>query len=222
MPKTKVKSVNLGDLARLVTWLDAYSAMSPIDPLRLRKTANRYESDRDITTAWKEVEKDVWDIAKVPSSSPEITRLSKFVGILKQALMFVGLIVFTIYIIGSGIGALNSLGQYGALVFVIIFLLAYGVGFGLYFYLDRKLTALVTRCYNQHASQISRQRKHIKQVNQRLIDNLASEIRAKRADPSKHTFSLMQKDYSNIIVQKERGDSQFLVSIKGAKKSESE
>ena len=222
MPKPKTKSVSLGDLTKLVTWLDAYSAMSPIDPLRLRRIANRYEKDHDIAGAWKEVEKDVWDIAKVPSSSPEIKRLSRIVGILKQVLMFVGLIVFTVYIIGSGVGALNFLGQYGALVFALIFVLAYGVGFGLYFHLDRKLTALVTKCYNEHASQISKQRKHVKQVNQRLIDKLASEIRAKRADPSKHTFSLMQKDYSNIIVQRERGNSQFLVSIKGSKKSESE
>jgi hypothetical protein len=218
VPKSKTKSVNLTDLSRLVTWLDAYSAMSPVDPVRLRKIANKYESDHDINAAWKEVESDVWDIARVPSNSKEITGLSRIVGILKQVLMFLGLIVFTVYIIGSGLGTLNFLGRYGALVFVLIFVAAYIIGFGAYFYLDRRLTSLVVNCYNQHATEISKQRKRIKQVNQRLIDKLAAEIRAKRADPDKHRFSLMQKDYSNIVVQKERGNSQYLVSIKGTKR----
>ena len=192
--------------------------MSPVDPLRLRKIASRYHDDQDIGTAWKEIESDVWDIARIPSTSPEITRLSKILGVLKQVLMFVGLIVFTIYIIGSGLGTLSFLGRYGALVFAIIFILAYLLGFGSYFYLDRKLTRLVTNCYKKHANEISKQRKHVKQVNQRLIDKIAAEIRARRADPEKYRFSLMQKDYSNIVVQKEQGDSIFVVNIKGSKK----
>ena len=214
----KTKSINLNDLTKLATWLDGYSVMSPVDPLRLRKIANRYRDDQDIGTAWKEIESDVWDIARIPSTSPEITRLSKILGVLKQVLMFVGLIVFTIYIIGSGLGTLNFLGRYGALVFAIIFILAYLLGFGSYFYLDRKLTRLVTNCYKKHANEISKQRKHVKQVNQRLIDKIAAEIRSRRADPEKYRFSLMQKDYSNIVVQKEQGDSVFVVSIKGSKK----
>ena len=194
--------------------------MSPVDPLRLRKIASRYPDDQDIATAWKEIEHDVWDIARIPSTSPEITRLSKILGVLKQVLMFVGLIVFTIYIIGSGLGTLDFLGRYGALVFAIIFIMAYLLGFGSYFYLDRKLTRLVTDCYNKHANEISKQRKHVKQVNQRLIDKIAAEIRARRADPEKYKFSLMQKDYSNIVVQKEQGDSIFVVTIKGSKKTD--
>ena len=97
--------------------------------------------------------------------------------------MFVGLIVFTVYIIGSGLGTLNFLGRFGALVFAIIFVVAYVVGFGSYFYLDRKLSRLVTNCYSKHANEILKQRRHIKQVNQRLIDKIAAEIRARRVDP---------------------------------------
>ena len=147
-------------------------------------------------------------------------RLSKILGVLKQVLMFVGLIVFTIYIIGSGLGTLDFLGRYGALVFAIIFIMVYLLSFGSYFYLDRKLTRLVTNCYNKHASEISKQRKHVKQVNQRLIDKIAAEIRARRIDPERYRFSLMQKDYSNIVVQKEQSDSMFVVTIKGSKKTE--
>ena len=109
--KAKARHVNLADITRLVTGLDAYSAMSPVDPLRLRKIANKYESDKDINSSCKEVESDVWEIARIPSSSKEITRLSRIVGILKQVLMFIGLIVFTVYIIGSGLGLLGSLGH---------------------------------------------------------------------------------------------------------------
>ena len=214
----KPKSVRLADLTKLVTWLDGYSVMSPVDPLRLRRTAKRYHDDHDIATAWKEIEGDVWEIARIPSTSPEITRLSKILGILKQVLMFVGLIVFTIYIIGSGLGIMNFLGRYGALVFAIIFIAAYVAGFGSYFYLDRKLNRLVADCYAKHANEIAKQRKRIKQVNQRLIDKIAAEVWARRADPEKFRFTIMQKDYSNIIVQKEQANSTFIVSIKGSKK----
>ena len=57
--------------------------MSPVDPLRLRRIAKRYPDDHDIASAWKEVERDVWDIARIPSTSPEITRLSKILGIIE-------------------------------------------------------------------------------------------------------------------------------------------
>ena len=95
---------------KLLTWLDAYSAMSPVDPARLKRLAGKYVDDHDIYTAWKEVETDLWDIARLPSSSNEITNLSKVLGVMKQILLFAGLIVFTAYIIGSGLGTLNFLG----------------------------------------------------------------------------------------------------------------
>jgi BMFP domain-containing protein YqiC len=216
----KIKSIKLGDLAKLVTWLDGYSIMSPVDPLRLRRIAKKYPEDHDIALAWKEVESDVWEIARIPSTSSEITKLSKILGVLKQTLMFVGLIVFTIYIIGSGLGTLDFLGRYGTLVFAIIFVAAYVVGFGSYFYLDKRLDRLVRSCYAKHANEILKQRKHIKQINQRLIDKIAAEIRARRTDPEKYRFTLMQKDYSNIVVQKEQGDSTFVVIIKGNKRAD--
>ena len=167
---------------KLLTWLDAYSAMSPVDPLRIKRMAGKYSEDHDISAAWKEIEADIWDIARVPSSSTQITRLSRILGVLKQFLLFAGLVVFTAYIIGSGLGTLNFLGRYTIVFFAIVFIAVYLIGFGAYFYLDRRLTALVNDYYNKHNSEISKQRKHIKQVNQRLIDKLAAEIRANRAE----------------------------------------
>ena len=120
----------------------------------------------------------------------------------------------------DGLGTLDFLGRYGALAFVLIFVVAYLLGFGSYFYLDRKLTVLVVSYYDKHASEISRQRRHIKQVNQRIIDKIAAEIRARRADPEKYRFTLMQKDYSNIVVRKEQSNTTFVVTIKGSKKAD--
>lgn len=196
--------------------------MSPVDPMRIKRLAAKYSEDHDISTAWKEVETDVWEIARIPSSSGEITRLSKILSILKQVLLFSGLIVFTVYIIGSGLGTINFLGRYTAVFFAAVFISVYLIGFGAYFYLDRRLTALVNSCYEKHAGEISKQRKHIKQVNQRLIDKLAAEIRARRIDPEKYRFSLRQKDYSNIVVQKEQANYGYLVTVKGSKRAEAE
>ncbi len=207
---------------KLLTWLDAYSAMSPVDPLRIKRMAGKYSEDHDISAAWKEIEADIWDIARVPSSSTQITRLSRILGVLKQFLLFAGLVVFTAYIIGSGLGTLNFLGRYTIVFFAIVFIAVYLIGFGAYFYLDRRLTALVNGYYNKHSNEISKQRKHIKQVNQRLIDKLAAEIRANRVDPEKYRFLLLQKDYSNIVVQKEQANYGYVVTIKGSKRTEAE
>lgn len=216
------KSVKLGDIMKLLTWLDGYSAMAPVDPMRIKRMAEKYSEDHDLSTAWKDVERDVWDIAHVPSSSPDITRLSKILSILKQVLLFAGLIVFTAFIIGTGLGVLSFLGQYASVFFAILFVLVYLVGFGSYFYLDRRLTRRVDNWYDAHAGEISKQRKHIKQVNQRLIDKLAAEIRSKKVDPDKYRFVLMQKDYSNIVVHKDQGSAGYLVTIKGVKRKEGE
>jgi hypothetical protein len=124
------KSVSITDLTRLVTWLDGYSVMSPVDPLQLRKIANRYPNDQDVSGAWKDVEGDIWDIARIPSTSPEITRTSKIVGFLKQLLMFIGLIILAVYLVGTSLKAFSFLGRYEALTFAVIFFLAYLFGFG--------------------------------------------------------------------------------------------
>jgi hypothetical protein len=191
--------------------------MSPVDPLRLLKIASKYPDDHDIASAWKDVEIDIWDIARIPSYSPQITRLSKILGFLKQLLMFIGLIILVVYIIGSYSRAFDFMGKYEALGFAVIFVLAYTIGFGSYYLLDRRLTRLVGLWYDKNSSKISRQRKHVKQINQRLIDKIAAEIRKNKVDPAKYWFTLMQTDYNNIVVRKEKSGSTFTVSVKGSK-----
>ncbi|MGI0090793.1 MAG: hypothetical protein ACREBS_03700 [Nitrososphaerales archaeon] len=216
MKKKAAKPLDLKNLTRLVTWLDGFAAMSPVDPARLENAVKKNSGDHELASAWKEVQSDVWDIARVPSSSAQIKNLSKILGVLKQILMFVGLIVFTAFLITSSLGYLNSFGRYSYTIFITIFIVAYAAAFGSYFYLDKKLTRLVKAYYEKHSGEIATQRKHVKQVNQRVIDKLASGIRARKLDPQKYRFTLLHKDYSNISVVGQHNDSEYIAVIKGS------
>ena len=129
--------------------------------------------------------------------------------------MFLGLIVFTIYFVLLGSGALKNLGTLGGYAFLIGFVAAYFVGFGVYYNLNRRLTRAVNTYYEKHMGEIARQRRHLKVVNQRLIDKLAQIVRLRDYDPNRYKFSLFHDDYANIHVISEDKNQIYKVTVKG-------
>jgi hypothetical protein len=129
--------------------------------------------------------------------------------------MFLPLIVLTGYYVLLGARVLAHLGEVGAYAFLIIFVGAYFVSFIIYFRLNKKLSRDVNTYYDKHQGEISRQRRHIKLVNQRLIDRLAMIIRSGDYDPEKYKFSLFHNDYANIHVISEDKNSIYTVAVKG-------
>ncbi len=203
------------DLSNLVSLLDGYAALSIVDPQRIRRIIKRNSNDSDLQAAWKEISRDVDDISSLPSESEEVLKKSKVLGILRPVIMFLGLIVFTIYFVLLGSGILRNLGQLGAYAFLIGFIAAYFVGFFVYFFLNRRLTRTVNTHYQKHMGEIARQRRHIKTVNQRLIDKLAMIVRSHDYDPAKYKFSLFHDDYANINVVSEDKNQIYKVTVKG-------
>jgi len=199
----------------LISLLDGYAALSISDPARIKRIAKNNSDDPDVKAVWKEISKDVDDISSLPSSSDQIMKLSRVLGILRPVIMFLGLIVFTIYFILLGTGVIAHLGVVGAYAFLGAFIGAYFVGFAVYFMLNRRLTRTVNAYYENHMSEIARQRRHIKIVNQRLIDKLAMIVRSKDLDPKKYKFTLFHNDYVNINVISEDKNSIYTVTVKG-------
>ncbi len=210
------KSIDPKQLATLISLLDGYAALSVSDPSRIRKIAKSYsEDDPEIKAVWREISRDVDDISGLPSSSEEIMKQSRRLGILRPVMMFLPLIVLTIYYVLLGTRVLSHLGEVGAYAFLVIFVGAYLFSFYVYFSLNKKLSRNVNAYYDRHMGEIARQRRHIKLVNQRLIDRLAMIIRSEDRDPDKYKFSLFHDDYANINVVSEDKNSIYTVTVKG-------
>ena len=209
------KSADPKELSTLISLLDGYAALSIVDPSRIRRIAKKNSDDSDIVAVWKDTSKDVDDISSLPSSSEQVMKQSRTLGILRPVIMFLGLIVFTIYFVLLGLGVMRNLGQLGTFVFLAGFIAAYFVGFGVYFAMNRKLTRLVNTYYERHMGEIAKQRRHIKVVNQRLIDKLAMIVRSRDYDPNKFKFSLFHNDYANINVVSESKNQIYTVAVKG-------
>jgi hypothetical protein len=210
------KSIDPKQLATLVSLLDGYAALSVSDPARLRKIAKSLsDDDSEVKAVWREVSKDVDDIASLPSSSEDIIKQSRRLGILRPVMMFLPLIVLTAYYVLLGTRVISRLGEAGEYGFLVVFVGAYLVSFYAYFVLNRKLTRTVNGYYDKHMGEIGRQRRHIKIVNQRLIDRLAMAVRSEDRDPMKYKFSLFHNDYANINVVAEDKNSIYKVTVKG-------
>jgi hypothetical protein len=208
-------TINPGDLSKLISMLDGYAALSIVDPARIRRLVKKNPEDTDLGSIWKEISRDVDDISTLPSTSEEVMKRSKVLGILRPMIMFLGLIVFTIYFVLLGTGVIRSLGQLGAYVFLVGFIGAYFVGFAVYFIQNRKLTRFVNSYYEKHMGEIAKQRRHIKVVNQRLIDKLAQIVRSRDYDPNRYKFSLFHDDYANINVVSKDKNQIYKVTVKG-------
>jgi len=212
----KKKSEDPKQLSTLVSLLDGYAALSVSDPARIRKIAKSYsEDDPDIRSAWREISKDVDDISELASTSDDIVKQSRRLGIIRPFMLFLPLFVLTIYYALVGFHVITHLGQLGAYAFLGIFIAAYILSFFLYISMNKKLSRTVNSYYDQHMGEIARQRRHIKIVNQRFIDRLAMIIRSENRDPDKYKFSLFHNDYANINVVSEDKNSIYTVTVKG-------
>ena len=212
---TDKKSVDPKQLSTFISLLDGYAALSVSDPARINKLAKSLSEDPEIKSAWKEISKDVDDISTLPSGSDDIMKQSRRLGIMRPLMMFLPLIVLTLYYVLLGARVLAHVGQIGAYAFLGIFVGAYLVSFFGYFTLNKKLSRTVNGYYDQHMGEISRQRRHIKVVNQRFIDKLAMIVRSEGLDPDKYKFSVFHDDYANINVISEDKNSIYKVAVKG-------
>jgi len=212
----KKRSIDPKQLANLISLLDGYAALSVSDPMRIKKIVKSYsDDDPELKAIWKEISKDVDEISALPSSSEQIVKQSRRLGILRPLMMFLPLIILTVYYVLLGTRVIGHLGTLGAYAFLVIFITVYLLSFLFYYTQNKRLTRSVNEYYEKHMGEIARQRRHIKVVNQRLIDKLAMTVRSEDRDPIKYKFSLFHDDYANINVISEDKNSIYTVTVKG-------
>ena len=200
---------NLRNLCRLISYLDGYAALSPVDPAKIQRlvrseTKNEGKKKRssskwgtgkssavenaalaaskEISRLWNEIRPDVSAISALPTASDEVAKASKRLGTIKRifTVLAVAIIGFYLLIINSSLLETSSLVLRLGLVLGVV--IAYY--FVLYAYLktNRRLGDLVAEYYAAHAGEVSSQRKRIRDATQRLIDVLAYQLRAREED----------------------------------------
>jgi len=82
----------------------------------------------------------------------------------------------------------------------------------------RRLNSSVRKFYEKHANELTKQRAHIREATQQLIDRLMREIWSNNYDEERFKFDLFNSNYKNITVLKKKG-IRFVCTVRARSKS---
>jgi hypothetical protein len=202
--KRKKKDKSLPHIAKLISWLDGYAALSCVDPVKIDKMVKDNSDDEDLTSIWKSAKDDVYEIGNLPSSSPEILRLAKFLNITKMVFLFLGIGLILLWLVLERLGvfffASSRLSSYVLVIVIIVF---YNVNIFIFTLLNRRLNSKIADYYHKHGGEVKKQRIHLRQLTQQLIDRLTLRVRRMQYDAADYVFTLFHSDYNNIRIIKE-------------------
>jgi hypothetical protein len=213
----KKKDKGLPHLAKLVSWLDGYAALSCVDPQKIDKMVKSHEDDDDLRYIWKQAKDDVTEIGNLPASSNEITRLIKFLNVTKAVFLFMGLALVAVWFVLERIGLL--FGRLSSLYLIIGIIVFYNANIVLFALLNRRLNRRVADYYHKHGGEVKKERVHLRQVTQQLIDRLTMRVRRQQYDPEDYPFTLFHRDYNSVRILKEdkNGVYQAIVEARSRK-----
>jgi hypothetical protein len=201
MSRTSLDQSDLKTVRNMIEWLDGYVAFFNADPFRIEKLVNKRKDDDEVSKAWAETRSDVSDIITLPDSSDEIKEKQRKTRIYRP--------LSAVLIFGTGLSVLFiselhlGLSRFSLIGILLVLLAIYAIVIFLWYRSTRQLYRMVREYYKAYGSRASKQRAHIKSVNQRLIDLLTVNVRNNKLDPEKYKMRLFSNDYSNIRVLKE-------------------
>lgn len=201
-------------IARLISWFDSYVELYTIDPVRIEKALKNYEGT-DLDQIWKSVKNDVDDIVDLPTKSPDIEKYSKRASRSRVLSMLVGAGTFVVLIIYLYFQSqLKFLGGQDLVILVPAAMIALLYGFFMYTMLStRALNKAMRTFYDQHAGELSKQKSHMRDAAQQLIDRLSREIYSHGFETDRFKFRLFHSNYKNIAVVGKSGEK-FVSIIK--------
>jgi hypothetical protein len=201
MSRTSLDQSDLKTVRNMIEWLDGYAAFYNADPFRIEKLVNKRKDDDEVSKAWADTRSDVSDIITLPDSSEEIKEKQRKTRIYRP--------LSAVLIFGTGLSVLFiselhlGLNRFSLIGILLVLLAIYAIVIFLWYRSTRQLYRMVREYYKAYGNRASKQRAHIKSVNQRLIDLLTVNVRNNKLDPEKYKMRLFSNDYSNIRVLKE-------------------
>jgi hypothetical protein len=188
-------------ICSLITWFDGFVHLSCVDPLKMERVLKF--CGEDIITIWDRLEKDFYSIGRLPGSSAKVVRLSKIVNITR--FFFIGFALFAIvlWLLASQFIP-KMFSASSSLVILAVIAVVFNADLAVYIFSTRRLSHAVDNYFRSHGEQAKFERKRIRDAAQYLIDKLSSRVRASGEDPEAHKFALMDSNYSNVKVVKEK------------------
>ena len=193
--------LDLNQLRNMIEWFDGYAATYNADPFKIERIVNKKKEEDEVSKAWSEIRQDVSDIITLPDSSEEIVETQRKTRRYRP--------LSAILIFGSGLSLLLisglhlGIGRLTLLAVLLILLAIYALVLYLWYQSSRNLYRKVREYYRTYGNRVSKQRAHIRTVNQRLIDLLTVTVRTEKLEPEKSKIKLLHNDYSNIRILKE-------------------
>lgn len=197
-PEKEMKAI-----CSLITWLDGYSNLSCVDPLKMERVLKF--CDDDIVSTWNRVRKDVYSVGRLPGSSKRVLRLSRVVNISRFLSVGFALLAITFWILAAFLapGLLSAPGR--SLIVLIGFVVVFNADLAVYMFSTKRLSLAVKEYFSTHTNEAKFERKRIRDATQSLIDKLASRVKASEDSPGDHQFALLDQSYNNVHITKGKG-----------------
>ncbi len=201
-------------IARLISWFDSYVELYTIDPVRIERALKNY-SGTDLDQIWKSVKNDVDHIVDLPTKSKEIEKYSKRASRSRALSLLIGISTFVVLIIYLYFQSqIKILGGQDVVIIIPAAMIALLYGFFMLTMLStRALNRAMRTFYDEHSGELSKQKSHMHEATQQLIDRLSREIYSHGFEPSKFKFQLFHSNYKNIAVVGRSG-AKFVSTIK--------
>jgi hypothetical protein len=209
LPKAEKEDPKLGSLVKLIGWLDGYRALSCVDPVRIESVVKGFPQ-HDLKTMWREVKTDIYKIASLPASSPEIVRMHKVLAISKILFLMLAIVAMTVWITATRVNP-SFFGSMFGIILLALLAALYNATIIIYVVYNRRLYKKVRSYYEEHSKELGERRKRIKNATQQLIDKLARYIKGQGYEPEKYEFSLFHFDYDNIKIVGEKRKKHFAI-----------
>ncbi len=201
-------------IARLVSWFDSYVELYTVDPVKIERALKNY-SGTDLDQIWKSVKKDVDQIVDLPAESVEIEKYSKRASRSRGLSLVIGIFTFAallIYLFFQN--QIKTLGGQNLIIIIPAIMIALLYGFFMLTIIStRALNKAMRTFYDEHSGELSKQRAHMRDATQQLIDRLNREIYSHGFEPSQFKFQLFHSNYKNIAVVGRTGEK-FVSTIK--------
>ncbi len=201
-------------IARLIPWFDSYVELYTVDPVRIERALKNY-SGTDLDQIWKSVRGDVEQLVDLPGKSHEIEKYAKRSSRARVLSMIIGVFTFAALIIYLLFQTqIKSLGGQDIIIIIPAVMIALLYGFFMLTILStRALNKAMRSFYDQHSGELSKQKLHMRDATQQLIDRLSREIYSHGFEPTRFKFQLFHSNYKNIEVVGRSG-GKFVSTIK--------
>jgi hypothetical protein len=203
LPKANQEDPNLMSLIDLIGWLDGYRALSCVDPVRIERVVRKYPK-HDLRAIWREVKSDVFRIASLPASSPEIVRMYKILTISKLLFLMLAMATTMVSVAAARLNASFFFASVFGLFILVLLAVLYNANIIIYYVYNKRLYKKVRTTYEEHSQEWEERRKRIKHATQQIIYKVAQYINRQGYNPEKYQFSLFHADYNNIKIIKQK------------------